>query len=283
MIKEIHAKSILRKHKRIDSWFVSRYGMNIYRGCTHNCAYCDGRAEGYYVSGEFGQDVEVKINAIELLEKELAPSRKKSPFAKGFVMLGGGVSDGYQPIESKYQLITDTPELIEDSICKAKQAGIDFIIFSGMMLKEGRQKEYFYNVLNDYNPGLKYKYEAIYQPSKWGNAIEEYYSSITGIFFSLAKKYNMPVRIPLKLFKDILDENDLVVVLLDHIDYILKVKGEKSPYGFAAWSVSHLKSPVSELKNNLTSLKGVGKATERIILEILERGTCGYYEKLCCL
>jgi DNA repair photolyase len=50
--------------------------MNIYRGCTHNCAYCDGRAEGYYVSGEFGSDIEVKINAVELLEKELNPGRK---------------------------------------------------------------------------------------------------------------------------------------------------------------------------------------------------------------
>ena len=52
-ITEIEAKSVLRRHRKIDSWFVSHYGMNLYRGCFHNCIYCDGRAEGYYVSGEF--------------------------------------------------------------------------------------------------------------------------------------------------------------------------------------------------------------------------------------
>ena len=64
-IKEINAKSILRKHKKIDSWFLSSYGMNLYRGCIHNCVYCDGRSEKYNVDGEFGEDVTVKVNAIE--------------------------------------------------------------------------------------------------------------------------------------------------------------------------------------------------------------------------
>lgn len=72
-ISEIKAKSILRKHKKIDSWFTSHYGMNLYRGCIHNCVYCDGRSEGYYVDGEFGKDVTVKVNAIEVLNRELDP------------------------------------------------------------------------------------------------------------------------------------------------------------------------------------------------------------------
>ena len=61
-IKEIEAKSILRKHKKIDSWFISHYGLNLYRGCTHNCVYCDGRSQRYYVDGEFVEDVSVKVN-----------------------------------------------------------------------------------------------------------------------------------------------------------------------------------------------------------------------------
>ena len=81
-IREIEAKSILRKHKKIDSWFISRYGMNLYRGCTHNCVYCDGRAEGYYVDGEFGEDVVVKTNAIEILRRELDPKRKRVPLKR---------------------------------------------------------------------------------------------------------------------------------------------------------------------------------------------------------
>ncbi len=48
-IEEITAKSILRTYKRIDSWFIARHGLNIYRGCQHDCVYCDGRAEKYQV------------------------------------------------------------------------------------------------------------------------------------------------------------------------------------------------------------------------------------------
>ena len=60
-ISEIEAKYVLRKHKKIDSWFVARYGMNLYRGCLHNCVYCDGRAEKYNVEGVFGEDVKDPI------------------------------------------------------------------------------------------------------------------------------------------------------------------------------------------------------------------------------
>jgi DNA repair photolyase len=110
---EIHAKSILRKRKKIDSWFISHYGMNLYQGCVHNCAYCDGRAETYNVQGEFGQDIAVKIIAIEILEKELNPARKRVPLKKGLIMVVGGVDDGYQTVEKEYQLTRKTLELLK--------------------------------------------------------------------------------------------------------------------------------------------------------------------------
>ena len=102
IIKEVEAKSLLRKHKKIDSWFISRYGMNFYRGCQHACAYCDGQAEGYYVESDFTKEVEVKINAPELLRRELDPARKRKPLKKGFVILGGGISDSYQARSDRY-------------------------------------------------------------------------------------------------------------------------------------------------------------------------------------
>ena len=92
-IREIEAKSILRKNKKIESWFLTYYGMNLYRGCQHNCVYCDGRAEKYQVDGEFGSDVVVKVNAIDLLCRELDPRRKRTPFRRGYVGVGGGVGD----------------------------------------------------------------------------------------------------------------------------------------------------------------------------------------------
>lgn len=112
---ETRAKSLLRKQKKIESWFVSRYGMNLYRGCTHNCAYCDGRAEKYRVQGEYGRDVEVKVNAAQLLKKELDPSRRRIPLKKGFVFVGGGVCDTYQPAEQTCGLTRGALEILADS------------------------------------------------------------------------------------------------------------------------------------------------------------------------
>ncbi len=371
IIKKIQAKSLLRKHKRIDSWFLSCYGMNFYRGCTHNCVYCDGRSEGYYVEGEFGEEVEVKVNAIEILSRELDPKRKRVPMKKCFMMVGGGVGDSYQAVEKKYQLtrqalelmlefnlpvsmltkstlierdidifkeinernraivsfsfssvddeisaifepgvpspskrlktlakfkhegitcgmflmpvipfITDTPEQMENSVRKAKEIGVDFIIFSGMTLKEGRQKDYFFNVLKQYYPDLITEYQNIYQPNQWGQASDEYYASIHQTFFPIVKKYKIPIRMPLRLFSDILDENDLVEVLLGHLDYLCKIQGRSSPFGYAAYSISQLKQPLSLMRGELQKLKGVGRTTERIILEILDAGKSTYYQKL---
>jgi len=113
-IQEKEAKSILRRQKKIDSWFLTHYGMNLYRGCTHNCVFCDGRSEKYRVEGTFGSTVEVKTNAIELLQKELNPSRKRKPMPNSFIMLGGGVCDAYQPAEKQYKLARKTLELIAE-------------------------------------------------------------------------------------------------------------------------------------------------------------------------
>ena len=52
------------------------YGMNIYRGCSHGCVYCDSRSRCYQFTHPF-EDIEVKQNAPELLEKALKSKRKK--------------------------------------------------------------------------------------------------------------------------------------------------------------------------------------------------------------
>jgi len=111
-LKKIIAKSILRKYKKIDSWFLSRYGMNLYRGCTHNCVYCDGRAEKYNLEGEFGQDVAVKVTALDILARELNPKQKRILFKPGYIMVGGGVGDSYQPAEKEYKLTRQVLELL---------------------------------------------------------------------------------------------------------------------------------------------------------------------------
>lgn len=371
LVKEIKAKSVLRKSKKVDSWFLIKYGMNLYRGCAHNCVYCDGRSEGYYVDGKFGEEVSVKINAIDILKRELDSKRKKTPLKHYFVGLSGGVGDSYQPLEKKYKLtrralellyekkfpvhiltkstlverdidlikkinlqtraivsfsfssvndeissffepgvpapgdrlktlskfkkegiycgmylmpvipfITDTPRVMEDSIKKASETKLDFIVFAGMTLKEGRQKEYFIKKLEEKFPEYLPHYENIYLKNKWGSPTDEYYGYINQTFNLLSRKYKMPRRIPANLYRDILDENDLVAVILEQLDYLAKLEGKPSPYGYAAYSISKLNEPISGMKNKLRNIKGVGKVTESIIKEILRTGSSSYYEKL---
>ena len=80
-------------------------GMNIYRGCTHGCIYCDSRSSCYQFTHPF-EDVEVKQNAPELLEKALRSKRKKC-------MIGtGSMSDPYMHCEEELQLTRKCLEVI---------------------------------------------------------------------------------------------------------------------------------------------------------------------------
>lgn len=373
MIQEINAKSILRKYSKIDSWFLTHYGMNLYRGCRHNCVYCDGRSEKYRVPGKYGRDVYVKTNAIDLLEKELDPQRKRLPMAKSFITIGGGVCDAYQPAESKYQLarqtlelclkyrhpvhiltksvlverdrdilekinaqtkalvsfsfssaddrlshrmepnvpgpserlaalkkikhagiacgmflmpvvpfITDLPEMMEQTLRKGKEAGIDFVLFGGMTLKSGRQKDYFMAFLKKHYPHLVVEYETIYtKADHWGNVRTDYYRAVSSLFSQLAQKLQLPQRIPPRIYRNVINKNDLVIVVLEHLDYFHRLQHSKSPYGFAAYSLSKVKEPIETMsREQLLKIKGVGPAIVTIIKEIIRRGSCQYYERL---
>ena len=80
--------------------------MNIYRGCTHGCIYCDSRSKCYGFTHEF-EDIEVKINAPQLLEKALKSKRKKC-------MIGtGAMCDPYLHIEENLKLTRKCLELID--------------------------------------------------------------------------------------------------------------------------------------------------------------------------
>jgi DNA repair photolyase len=364
---------MLRKHGKIDSWFISSYGINLYRGCTHNCVYCDGRNEKYQVEGEFGRDISIKINAIDLLEKELDPKRKRKPFQNGFFAICGGVSDSYQPFEEKTNLcrrtlellykcrhpvhiltkstlverdldllqqinaqskaivsfsfssvddetgkllepgvpapsrrletikkckaaglwcgmylmpvvpfITDSYEMIERAVVEAKNAGVDFIIFSGMTLKVGRQKDYFVNFLKRHFPENLNNYEQVYSESDpWGAPSNNYIRSIEPIFDEIAAKLHVPKRIPLTIFESMVSQKESVIIILEQLDYLAKLKGINSPYGYAAYSLSHIEKPIETMSyEELLHYKGIGPVTARLIREIIETKRCTYYEKM---
>jgi DNA repair photolyase len=81
MIKEITARTLLSSASRPDPWFGIKYTMNLYRGCQHQCIYCDSRSECYRI--ENFADILVKVNAIELLGKELPRKRVKGTVGTG--------------------------------------------------------------------------------------------------------------------------------------------------------------------------------------------------------
>ena len=90
------AKSILSQHN----------GMNIYRGCTHGCIYCDSRSKCYHIDHDF-EDIEVKSNAPELLEQSLRKKRKKC-------MIGtGAMCDPYMHIEEELNHTRKCLEVME--------------------------------------------------------------------------------------------------------------------------------------------------------------------------
>ena len=92
----VTAKGILSAHN----------GMNIYRGCQHGCIYCDARSRCYQMNHVF-EDIEVKENAIELLEAALKSKRKPC-------MIGtGAMSDPYIPLEAQLRLTRKSLELID--------------------------------------------------------------------------------------------------------------------------------------------------------------------------
>lgn len=81
------------------------YGMNIYRGCSHGCIYCDSRSKCYQFTHRF-EDIEVKRNAPELLEKALRSKRKRC-------MIGtGAMSDPYMHCEEELRLTRKCLEII---------------------------------------------------------------------------------------------------------------------------------------------------------------------------
>ncbi len=99
-----------------------RCGMNVYRGCTHGCVYCDSRSRCYGFTHDF-EDIEVKRNAPALLERALKSKRKKC------VIGTGAMSDPYMSCEEELGLTRRCFEIIlENGFGAAVQTKSDRIL-----------------------------------------------------------------------------------------------------------------------------------------------------------
>lgn len=100
----VKAKTILTKVKDGNEWYGVDYNMNLYRGCSHGCIYCDSRSDCYHI--ENFDIVKGKENMLHILENELSKKR-----LKGIVGIGA-MSDTYNPIEIKYKQTRGALQLI---------------------------------------------------------------------------------------------------------------------------------------------------------------------------
>ena len=92
--------------KKVKGILSPKNGMNLCRGCTHGCIYCDSRSRCYKIEHDF-EDVEIKINAAELLEQRLKSKRRRC-------MIGtGAMSDPYIDIAESLELTRECLKIIE--------------------------------------------------------------------------------------------------------------------------------------------------------------------------
>ena len=91
--------------KTVKSILSPQNGMNLFRGCEHNCIYCDSRSKCYRIEHDF-EDIEVKENSLELLEQALKKKRQKA-------MIGtGSMSDPYTLTENRIEYTKKALEII---------------------------------------------------------------------------------------------------------------------------------------------------------------------------
>ncbi|MEN6294448.1 MAG: radical SAM protein [Methanobacterium sp.] len=106
-INKINVKSILNKHKKRDSWFLSDYTLNPYYGCSVNCLYCYIRGSHY--GGNITHKTSAKANASDILVKQLKKRAKNKEY--GLIALATS-SEAYPQIEEELKLTRSVLQII---------------------------------------------------------------------------------------------------------------------------------------------------------------------------
>jgi DNA repair photolyase len=136
IVKEIRAKTILSISK------IYPYVINPYVGCQHNCSYCYARFMKRFTGHKepWGQFVDVKINAPELLKVEITKKKR----AKVWI---SGVCDPYQPLEAKYRLTRQCLEILaENNWPVVVQTRSPLVLRDIDILKEGKDFEVGFSI-----------------------------------------------------------------------------------------------------------------------------------------
>lgn len=100
----VKTRTIMTKSDQGEKWFGIDYHMNLYKGCSFGCIYCDSRSDCYHISNF--DEVKSKVDALEILEQELS--------SKGYrgVVSFGTLSDPYNPCEEELEITRNALKLI---------------------------------------------------------------------------------------------------------------------------------------------------------------------------
>ena len=93
-------------YREVKAILSPQNGMNLYRGCTYGCIYCDSRSKCYRINHDF-EDIEVKEHAAEILENTLKKKRRKGMISTG------ALTDPYVPIEEELRITRRCLQQIE--------------------------------------------------------------------------------------------------------------------------------------------------------------------------
>ncbi len=168
--------------------------------------------------------------------------------------------------------VTDSREAMDAALAAALDAGALYVVFGGMTLKDGRQKDHFLSVLSGVRPDLVPAYRRMYPGDPWGGASGDYYARINRTFGKLARERGVPPRIPRGLFAGIVSGADLASVLLEQIHAMLELEGKNSRFRHAAFQLSRAKDGAVPV--------GIGPEAAQAIEEIRRTGTARLYEQL---
>jgi hypothetical protein len=235
-----------------------------------------------------------------LLEPSTAPLAERWHILQAVKAMGIYTGVMMMPV---IPFISDSKTEMERMLQKAKNADVDFILFGGMTLKAGRQKEFFMDFIQEKFPELEQKFQDLYHLNDaYGLALPAYCRQLDRSFYELARKYRIPFRIPHKVFSGVVPLYTEAALLLAHIgDYLYAQGTHRKAYQFACYAIQkwafELKKKIGRKKSfhysliedefrhqvesgGIKKISGIGDAIHNMLGQFLETGKIPYYERV---
>ncbi|MGH3600463.1 MAG: Rv2578c family radical SAM protein [Pseudonocardiaceae bacterium] len=188
---EVRAQSILNKVPG-QSRMPFEWTVDPYRGCSHACVYCFARRTHEYLDLDAGIDFDskivVKVNAPELLRRQLMSSR----WAGSHIAMGTNV-DPYQRVEGRYRLMPGILEALRDARNPFSILTKGTLVLRDLHLRPGAQEWYLARLERE-RPELVFRYRELY--GRGAYAPKTYRQSISARVAALARRYGVGAVAP---------------------------------------------------------------------------------------